>query len=132
MPFVLDASIALAWGFVDERQPAASLALSRARTDEAMVPALWWFEIRNALVVNERRQRLGEPETAEFLDNLSRLRIVVDYAPNDRILLRMARRHRLSVYDAAYLELAQREGAPLATLDNDLARAARAEKVLLI
>jgi predicted nucleic acid-binding protein len=132
MPFVLDASIALAWAFVEERRPPTSLALTRARTDEALVPSLWWFEVRNALLVNERRRRLAEAETAEFLENLSRLRIVMDYAPDDRSLLSLARRHRLSVYDAAYLELAQREGVPLATLDNELARAARAEKVPLI
>jgi predicted nucleic acid-binding protein len=132
MPFVLDASIALTWVFVDERQPSASLALARVRTDEALVPSLWWFEVRNALIVNERRRRLAEADTAEFLGWLSQLGIVIDDAPEDAALLRLARAHELTVYDAAYLELARRAGVQLATLDADLARAARNEKIRLI
>jgi hypothetical protein len=58
MPFVLDASIAACWAFDDEDHPVAALALERVRTDEARVPSLWWFEVRNTLIVNERRGRL--------------------------------------------------------------------------
>jgi predicted nucleic acid-binding protein len=132
MPFVLDASIALAWAFVDEDDPRATAALARIRTDEALVPSIWWFEIRNTLVVNERRGRLMEADTAAFLRTLSRLAVTIDRQPGDAEILTLARRHRLSVYDAAYLELAQRDTIPLATLDRELIGAARAERISLI
>jgi len=73
--------------------------------------------------VNEQR-RITESGTASFLLNLSLLRLRVDRSPDESAVLRLARAHRLSVYDAVYLELAQREGLPLATLDTDLQRAA--------
>lgn len=132
MPFVIDASIAACWAFRDEDHPHADLALSRLRTDEALVPSLWWFEVRNILVVNERRKRLKEVDTAVFLRDLGRLPVIVDGSPDESEVLRLARRHRLSVYDAAYLELAQRSGVDLATLDRELALAARAEAVSLV
>ena len=64
MPFVLDASVAACWAFDDEDHPVAALALERIRADEARVPSLWWFEVRNTLIVNERRGRLTESDTA--------------------------------------------------------------------
>jgi predicted nucleic acid-binding protein len=129
MPFVLDASIAACWAFDDEDHPGAALALERLRGDEACVPTLWWFEVRNVLVVNERRGRLAEADTAAFLRWIARLGVTVDHSPVEDRVLALARQHRLSVYDASYLELAQREALPLATLDAELARAARAEGV---
>ena len=124
MPFVLDASIALTWAFADEEHPHATLALSRLRTEEAHVPGLWWFEVRNSLVVNERRGRLAEADTSAFLRHLGRLAITLDRSPQEAAVLDLARRYRLTVYDAAYLELAQRAGLPLATLDTALQKAA--------
>ncbi len=132
MAFVLDASITACWAFQDEDHPDASLAFVQIRAKEAVVPCLWWFEVRNILVVNERRRRIAEADTAAFLLNLSRLRIRVDRVPEEGAVLRLARTHRLSVYDAAYLELAQREGLPLATLDADLRKAAAGEGVALL
>ena len=132
MPFVLDASIAACWAFDDEDHPVAALALERVRTDEARVPSLWWFEVCNTLIVNERRGRLTESDTATFLRGLARLRVTVDGLPNGADVLTLARHRGLTVYDAAYLELARREGAPLATLDAALATAARAERVPLL
>jgi predicted nucleic acid-binding protein len=132
MPFVLDASITACWVFEDEDHPRASLALARIRTDEAVVPSLWWFEVRNILIVNERRRRITESDTASFLRDISRLPVRTDLIPDDPGLLRLARIHRLTVYDAAYLELASRERLPLATLDSVLADAARLESVLLV
>jgi predicted nucleic acid-binding protein len=129
MPFVLDASIALCWAFEDESDPRADRALERMRTDTAWVPALWWFEVRNALIVCERRGRLSEADTVALLHMLARLRISVDRSPEGAAVLSLARRHRLTVYDAAYLELAQRQGLEIATLDGALAGAARAELV---
>src|SRR3954454_10336950 len=116
MPFVLDASIAAAWAFADEDHPLAALALERLRNDQARVPAIWWFEVRNTLIVNERRGRIGTANTASFLAALGELDVVADAAPVEAELLALARAHRLAVYDASYLELARRAALPLATL----------------
>jgi predicted nucleic acid-binding protein len=132
MPFVLDASIVASWAFMDEDHPVADLALERIRTDEARVPALWWLEVRNVLVVSERRKRLTESDTASFLRRVGRLRVTIDRSPEDADVLMLARRHRLSVYDASYLELARREGVPLATLDKELAAATTSAGVSLL
>jgi predicted nucleic acid-binding protein len=132
MPFVLDASVAACWAFEDEDHPVAALALERVGADEACVPSLWWFEVRNTLIVNERRGRLTESDTTAFLRALARLNIAVDRSPDEADVLMLARRRRLTVYDAAYLELARREGVPLATLDTALAAAARAERAPLL
>jgi predicted nucleic acid-binding protein len=132
MPFVLDASIVACWAFADEDHPVADLALERIRTDEAHVPALWWFEVRNILVVNERRKRLSEGDTALFLRRLGRLRVTIDRSPDEPEVLTLARRHRLSVYDASYLELARRDAVSLATLDKELGSAATSIGVTLL
>lgn len=132
MAFVLDASVTACWAFDDEDHPDASLAFSRMRSEEGVIPSLWWFEVRNILIVNERRRRITESDTSAFLLHLSRLPMRVDQLPDENAVLRLARAYRLSVYDAAYLELAQREGLPLATLDADLRRAAAGERVELV
>ena len=88
--------------------------------------------MRNELVLGERRGRLTELETARFLRDISRLAITIDSSPDEIQVLALARRHRLTVYDAAYLDLARREALPLATLDEELSAAARAEQVALI
>ena len=131
MPFVVDASVVVAWA-LGEIDNIAAEARARLRSDNALVPCLWWFEVRNALVQNERRGRLTEPETAEFLRELARLAISLDQAPDERMIMTLARRHRLTVYDAAYLELALRASLALATLDTALLDAARAEHARLI
>jgi predicted nucleic acid-binding protein len=97
-----------------------------------VAPALWWFEVRNALVQGERRGFFTERGTTRFLRDLSRLAITVDRAPSEPGILTLARRHRLTLYDAAYLELALRKAWPLATLDEALASAARGESVSLV
>jgi predicted nucleic acid-binding protein len=127
MVFVLDTSVAAAWAFADEDHPVAHAALDRLRTEEAVAPALMWFELRNVLIVNERRGRLTEAKTAAFLRAIARLPIATDRDPVEDDVLALARRHRLSVYDAATLELARRLAAPLVTLDAALAKAAVAE-----
>lgn len=132
MGFVLDASVALAWAFADEEHPVAAAALALMRNDKGCVPSLWWFEVRNVLIVNERRGRLRETDTALFLRKLARLPIVIDRAPEEAAVLALARRHGLTVYDACYLELAERHTAPLATLDETLAQAAQRENISLI
>jgi len=132
MPLVLDASIAACWALKDEEDPLATAVLAQLETEEAYVPAVWWFELRNALIVAERRLRLSVSDTGTFLARLSRFPIIIDRDPRELDMLSMARRHRLTIYDAAYLELAHRAGVPLATLDGPLAHAARAEHVPLL
>ena len=89
MPFVADALIMLAWAF-DEVHPRAVLARERLRTDEAVVPSLWWFELRNALVIGERRERLTEGDTAIFLRSIGRLAVTVDGVPDETAVLTLA------------------------------------------
>ena len=132
MAFVLDASVAACWAFPDEQDSRADAALTRIRSEDGVVPSLWWFEIRNILVVNERRKRITAVATNSFLRELSRLRIRVDREPEETAVMRLARAYRLSVYDASYLELALREATPVASLDAELAAAAVAEGVELI
>ena len=132
MPFVLDASVTACWLMPDERHPVAEAARIRMAEDVATVPALWWFEVRNFLIVNERRSRIGAAQTSRALALLTGLPMAVDRSPDEATILGLARRHRLTVYAATYLELALRESAPLATLDVALAAAARAESASLI
>ena len=132
MAFVVDASIVGCWALVDERHAVADKALELIRSEEAAAPELLWFEIRNILVVNERRKRLTEAGTHAFLQRLAVLPIVEDRSPNEAEVMRLARAYKLSVYDAAYLELARRKKIPLATLDDALAGAARKEGVGLV
>ena len=121
---VVDASITLAWAF-EEVDARASEARERLRREGAVVPSLWWFEVRNGLVMGERRVLSTVQRTARFLRDISRLEIVVGGLPDEMTLIALARRRRLTVYDAAYLELASRRKLPLATLDDGLREAAR-------
>jgi predicted nucleic acid-binding protein len=132
MPFVLDSSVTATWCFPDEEHETAEAAFDRLDGDEAVVPTLWRFEIRNILVVNERRGRIDAAETASFLADLERLSIRVDRDPNSETVLSLARKHKLTGYDAAYLELARRLGLPLATLDRALIDAAGTDGVPLV
>ena len=132
MPFVLDASLTACWAFRDEHHPDADAALLKIRAEEAIVPSLWWFEVRNILIVNERRGRIDLANSSAFLLHLRKLPVRTNRAPDEDSVLRIARTHRLSVYDAAYLELAQREGVAIATLDGSLRKAASPERVALL
>jgi len=122
----------LGWYFPDETKPAAEAARRQFATTGAAVPALWWFEVRNALIVGERRGRIDVTETTEILAQLAALPIHIDREPDGHAIITLARAHRLTFYDAAYLELARRLDAPLATLDRQLAAAARAAAVPLL
>ncbi len=130
--FAIDASAMLPWVFDDEDDPVATVAANRAAKEEMTVPALWWFELRNGLVMGERRKRITPDDTHVFLGRLTSLSILIDRSPDESALLRLARKHRLTAYDAAYLELAKRKSVALATLDADLAKAARGEGIELI
>jgi predicted nucleic acid-binding protein len=132
MPLVIDASVVAAWHFPDERSAEGDSILARLESDLGRMPFLWWFEVRNVLLIGERRGRTAREHTEPFLDFLRGLPIELAPLPEELAVLRLARRHQLSFYDAVYLELAQRERIALATLDRALARAAVAEGVPLI
>ena len=97
-----------------------------------VVPALFWYEIRNVLIVNERRARIDQAGSARFLMRLRDLRFLRDEDHEEASVMTLARAHGLSAYDAAYLETALRRRDTLATLDRALATAASAEGVSVI
>ena len=125
---MLDASVTLAWAFEDEAEGYADAALE-ALSDggRAIVPDLWVYEVVNALVVGERRERILPAESARFLKLLQEMPIEFEETSFSGLpgLASLAREHALSAYDAAYLGVAARRGIPLATRDRSLREAAR-------
>jgi len=124
MRFVLDATITITWAMRDEDHPLAERAFLALQSGSAIVPAIWWYEIRNILVLNERRNRIAPSDCAQFLLDLDQLAIDVVFPDNGVDAMELSRKFKLSVYDAAYLALAMRERLPLATLDKSLEAAA--------
>ncbi len=123
----MDASVALAWCFPDEASAYADRVLVALKGQTLLVPAVWGLEVSNALLVGERRKRLKQPEILRYIALLAGLTVIQDGVEVNEALsnvLPLARQYGLSAYDAAYLELAVRYGAPLATLDGDLQKAA--------
>jgi predicted nucleic acid-binding protein len=122
----------MAWCFEDEANSSADAVLSAMPDAQVWVPAIWPLEVANVLVVAERRARLSKTDTARFVSLLGELPITTDEeAPRQAFgeILSVARRQKLSTYDAAYLELALRRNLPLATLDARLKAAARSLRV---
>lgn len=120
MPFVLDASVALAWFLAGEATAYTESVLGRLRRAGATVPVVWPLEIANAFLMAERRQRTTARQTVGALQDLRRLPITVDdgaLAPAWDTVLNLGRDHGLTTYDASYLEVAMRLNLPLATLD---------------
>jgi predicted nucleic acid-binding protein len=132
LPYVLDASVTLAWCFEDEATPHTDALLDRLAEDAAIAPSLWELEVVNVLLLAERRGRITESQTVRFVALLTQLPIHVDSAGVDmEAVLATGRHHGLTAYDAAYLVLAEREGIPLATMDARLQAAAKAAGVPL-
>jgi predicted nucleic acid-binding protein len=134
--FVLDASTVLTWCFPDEKaQKAQEISERIAGGDTVIVPAFWLHEVLNALLVGERRNRLTSELTQAFTADLNRLPVDIDVATREIVFnttQALCRKHGLTAYDAAYLEIAIRGGYPLATADEDLRRAAVAEGVQIV
>lgn len=135
MSLVLDSSVTLAWAYEDETTEAIVDVFRRVKADGAWIPVLWRWEVANALQMNVRRGR----HNAEFRDaalaNLAWFPIHVDAQAEPEAwlgALQIAARHGLTVYDASYLEIAQRRNIPLATLDRQLRAAAADEGVELL
>jgi predicted nucleic acid-binding protein len=129
--FVLDNSVTMRWFFGDGKRAEVAFAarvLEALKTDSAIVPATWGLEVANVIARAEARGLVTEARSGEFLELLEGVSIEVDPATFTHAragTLQLARRHKLSAYDASYLELALRRGLPLATLDRDLQKAAR-------
>ncbi len=134
VPFVLDASVTLSWLFQDENDHTAEVVAGLLLANErAIVPLIWWFEVRNVIVVGMRRQRVTAERVRAFLAESETAPIDIDdEIPAEQAVFEAAYLHHLSFYDACYLELAVRERVALATLDKSLARAAVAAGVPLI
>ncbi len=130
--FVLDASVAVAWLFDDESDRRAEFVLTRLKNEPALVPQHWMLEVRNSLLVGERRGRIRANEVDERLDGLRALPLRTDTEPDLEVAFALARAHRLSIYDAIYLELAKRNGIALATLDDRLKQAALSEGLAMV
>jgi predicted nucleic acid-binding protein len=134
--FVLDASTALGW-MLDRPVPAGAsqarnLIIAGARP---VVPALWRYEVANAIVIAERRGRLTASQVGTLAADLEEFSHAVEVDPlmvRASVLIETAQRTRLTVYDAGYLELASRRKLPLATLDEKLREAARRDGLALI
>ena len=133
MNFVLDASVTMSWLLADAKSAdgryAASVLESLAEPDIAAgVPVTWGLEVANVIARAEAKVVVTEAQSEAFLEMLGGIRISPDPATFPHALvetLNLARRYRLSSYDASYLELALRVGLPLATVDKDLLKAAR-------
>jgi predicted nucleic acid-binding protein len=129
MECVVDSSIALAWALPDETSKEADRFLSRISIRSILwVPALWWYEMANALLMAQRRKRLGEAEGIRLMELYRKLPIRTDgVLDSDRMwrFQTLAIEYHLSAYDGAYLELAQRRGLGLATVDRNLRLAAQ-------
>jgi predicted nucleic acid-binding protein len=127
MRIVLDCSVALAWIHGEETSDAIIRVFDLVASDGALVPGLWRLEIANSLTMAVRRGQIDADYRDAALSDLALLNISVDPHTDTRawnVTLALADRFRLTLYDAAYLELAQRHSCPLASLDLDLRRAA--------
>jgi predicted nucleic acid-binding protein len=133
---VLDASVAVAWCFDDENTHFTEGILDLLSSGtEALAPAIWPFEVANALLVAERRKRITVAQVTALLRRIAVLPISVEPIEAGRAfeqILLVARQQNLTEYDSAYLELAMRTGLPLATLDGKVKEAARLVDVKLV
>lgn len=130
--FVLDCSVTMAWCLEDEKDAYADATLEALAKGSALAPQLWVLEVLNVLVTAERRRRLSAADAGRFLQLLGGLPIGIE--PGSGItasdsVWQLARQNQLSAYDAAYLDLAVREGLPVATRDEKLRQACKVQGV---
>ncbi|HEX3661040.1 MAG TPA: type II toxin-antitoxin system VapC family toxin [Acidobacteriaceae bacterium] len=135
MSLILDSSVALAWILSEETTPAVQRVFQEVAASHAWAPSLWRLEIANVLEMGVRRGRHSARFRDDTLEDLAQLPIRTDPETERHAwgaTLRLASRHKLTVYDAAYLELALRRDLPLATLDAELRAAATQQSVTLL
>jgi predicted nucleic acid-binding protein len=135
MSFVVDNSVAFAWCFEDEQTAGIMALLDRVAEEGAVAPQLWPIEALNGLLTAERRGRIDRDVRQLLAGFLQALPISIDEETASRSWIttaRLAEQHRLTAYDATYLELAMRRGVPLATNDTALIAAAKAVGVALL
>jgi predicted nucleic acid-binding protein len=133
--FVIDASLAISWLFEDEQTPLVMKLLQQVSGNGAVVPSLWRLEVASALQNGIKRKRIDAAYRDSAIQKLLRLPIETDSDTNDyawSTTLQLADIHRITVYDASYLELALRRGLPLATRDEPLAAAAGSAGAILL
>lgn len=133
--FVIDTSVVMSWCFKDEINRYADGILDLLEEATAFAPSIWPLEVGNVLLVAERRKRLSEADSIRFITLLSELPIIVEQEPPERMIpeiLALAREHKLSSYDASYLNLAMRKGLSIATLDRNLIAAAKRSRVPIV
>ncbi len=135
MTFVLDSSVSLSWCFEDEFTDATDALMVRASDTGAIVPVHWPLEVLNGLAMAGRRRRIDSTRQRGLIEFLHDLPIIIDPETVNQVWTvtsQLAEQHRLTVYDAAYPELALRRGLPLATLDHELRAAGDAIGVTLL
>jgi predicted nucleic acid-binding protein len=135
MSLVLDSSVTLAWVYSNETTQPVSQVFDLLSRSGAWVPGIWRLEVANVLQMSVRRKRHNANFRDATLADLAQLPIQVDSETDQQAwhaTLRLAERHQLTLYDAAYLELALRRSLPLATLDEELRSAARSENQKLL
>ena len=133
--FVIDNSIVMSWCFKDEVSQYADSILDSLEYCTAIVPSIWPLEVGNVLLVAERKKRLSRADSTRFITLLSELPITMDQETPERMIkeiFALAREHKLSTYDASYLDLAMKKGIPIATLDNRLISAAKRSNVSIM
>jgi len=133
--FVVDNSVVMTWCFSDATNKYSDTILDSLNTSTALVPSIWPLEVGNVLLVAERRKRLTEADSTRFIALLSELPIVIEQEQPERMMkdiLALARKYKISTYDASYIDLAMRKGLPIASLDKDLRKAARRSRVAML
>ena len=129
---VVDTSVATAWILLElEFKDRVDRVVELLADTGGVVPRIWHYEVRNTIIVAERRGRISRSDGDRRLSQWNDLPIETDAPPDFDTVIALARKHRLSFYDAVFVELAVRRGAQLATLDQAMARAAQSEGVAL-
>ena len=131
-PFSIDASVAAAWLFEDEQHTGMDALLPELDDSVVFIPQHWHLEVRNALLVGERRGRITSEQAWIGLSNLSELPLRTDTEADLDVAMNLAWSHGLSLYDAVYLELAHRRQLALATLDRRLGQAASSTGIVVL
>jgi predicted nucleic acid-binding protein len=135
MPWIIDASLAMNWYLTDEQDRQYSVSVFAALGQrEILVPSLWIYEVANVLLVAQRRGRIAPDRIQEVLETVTGFNLRIDeVVPESALrLTRLGLQYGLTVYDAAYLDLALRSSSPIATKDNALVKAMQGAGVRLV